>query len=97
MSVATAGRLESTAAAWSLSWIAQKLQRSLLHVAVILLTLIWIIPTLGLLVSSFRPSAQIITTGWWSPTQPNFHFGVTEAIAVVPLLVGVWVLRRRRA
>ncbi len=66
MSVATAGRLESTAAAWSLAWIAQKLQRTLLHLAVILLTLIWIIPTLGLLVSSFRPAAQIITTGWWS-------------------------------
>lgn len=41
-------------------------------------------------------SAVSITTGWWSPTQPNFHFGVTEAIAVVPLLVGIWVLRRRR-
>jgi len=27
--------------------------------------LIWIIPTIGLLVSSFRPAADILETGWW--------------------------------
>src|SRR6266849_1919417 len=74
MSVATAGRLESTAAVGSLSWIAQKFLRILLHVAVILLVLIWIIPTLGLLISSFRPAAQIITTGWWSAFTVPFQF-----------------------
>lgn len=74
MSVAAAARAESTAAAWSLEWIAQKIQRSLLHVAVVLLTLVWIIPTLGLLVSSFRPSFKIITTGWWTALSPPFQF-----------------------
>lgn len=28
--------------------------------------LIWIIPTLGLLVSSFRPATDILSTGWWN-------------------------------
>jgi len=76
MSVATAGRLESTAAAWSLPWLAQRLQRSLLHIAVIGLTLVWIIPTLGLLASSFRPAAQIITTGWWTALSPPLQFTI---------------------
>ena len=74
MSVATATRRESTAAAWSLPWLAQLLQKSLLHIAVILITLVWIIPTVGLLVSSFRPSFKIITTGWWTALAPPFDF-----------------------
>lgn len=30
------------------------------------LAVIWLVPTLGLFVSSFRPEAQIKTTGWWT-------------------------------
>ncbi len=74
MSVATATRAESTAATWSLAWMLQRVQRSLLHIAVLLLTLVWIVPTLGLLVSSFRPSFKIITTGWWTALSPPFEF-----------------------
>jgi alpha-glucoside transport system permease protein len=44
------------------------------NVAVILLTLIWIVPTLGLLVSSFRNFSDIATTGWWTALSPPFHF-----------------------
>ena len=74
MSVATATRAESTAAAWSAAWILQRIQRSLLHIAVILLTLVWLVPTLGLLISSFRPSFKILTTGWWTALAPPFQF-----------------------
>lgn len=74
MSVAAAGRAESTAATWSLAWIAQGIQRSLLHIAVLGLTLVWIVPTIGLLVSSYRPTAKIITTGWWTALSPPFQF-----------------------
>jgi alpha-glucoside transport system permease protein len=44
------------------------------NIAVILLTLIWIVPTAGLLVSSFRNFSDIATTGWWTALSPPFHF-----------------------
>ena len=37
-----------------------------LHIVIIVLCLIWIVPTLGLLISSFRPSQDINETGWWT-------------------------------
>ncbi len=35
------------------------------RVAVVLIVVLWSLPTVGLLVSSFRPSAAIRATGWW--------------------------------
>ncbi|TMD92935.1 MAG: carbohydrate ABC transporter permease, partial [Chloroflexi bacterium] len=74
MSVATAARPESTAAVWSPQWIAQRFSRVILHVAVIGLTIVWIVPTVGLLVSSFRPAVAILNTGWWTAFSPPFQF-----------------------
>ncbi len=36
------------------------------HLAIVLLMLIWIVPTVGLLVTSFRPVQAINSTGWWT-------------------------------
>lgn len=38
----------------------------LINGALLLLVFIWTVPTLGLLVSSFRPQDEVRTTGWWS-------------------------------
>ncbi|MDA1330746.1 MAG: hypothetical protein O3B43_06755, partial [Chloroflexi bacterium] len=36
------------------------------HTVIILMVVIWLIPTLGLLVTSFRPVQDANTTGWWA-------------------------------
>ena len=47
------------------------------HVVVIVLMLIWLIPSIGLLVNSFRPSQDVQSSGWWTflfqPSQFTLH------------------------
>lgn len=47
------------------------LNRTVIHVFLGLIGLIWLVPTLGLLVTSFRPRADIQSTGWWDLS--NLH------------------------
>jgi alpha-glucoside transport system permease protein len=41
------------------------LNRTVIHVSLALVGLIWLVPTLGLFVTSFRPRSDIQSTGWW--------------------------------
>ena len=36
------------------------------HISVALLVALWLFPTVGLFISSFRTADQIATSGWWS-------------------------------
>ena len=40
------------------------------HISVLALVLLWIFPTAGLLISSFRTTEQIRTSGWWAALFP---------------------------
>ncbi len=42
------------------------LGRSPVHVALVMLAVLWLVPTIGLLVTSFRPRADIQSSGWWT-------------------------------
>jgi alpha-glucoside transport system permease protein len=52
----------------------RRLQGLPLHAAIILICLIWITPTLGLLISSFRPANLVATTGWWEAFKTPIQF-----------------------
>ena len=41
-----------------------------LNISVVLLVVLWLFPTLGLLISSFRTGDQITASGWWSSLFP---------------------------
>jgi alpha-glucoside transport system permease protein len=45
-----------------------------LHIVIIVIALLWMTPAFGLLVSSFRPSTEIASTGWWTAFQTPFQF-----------------------
>lgn len=44
-----------------------------LHLSVVCLVILWLIPTVGLLVSSFRTTDQISTGGWWRSLMTAEH------------------------
>ena len=44
------------------------------HAVLILLMIVWLLPTIGLLVNSFRGAASISNTGWWTALFPPDTF-----------------------
>jgi alpha-glucoside transport system permease protein len=48
--------------------------RVLLHIAVVGLVILWLVPTLGLFVNSFRPASDVASSGWWTSLLPPWDF-----------------------
>jgi alpha-glucoside transport system permease protein len=55
------------------------------------LVLLWTIPTLGMLVSSFRPELDVKTTGWWTAFPDPFPASPVLALVVGLLMLGLVV------
>jgi alpha-glucoside transport system permease protein len=57
--------------------------RLVTHVSLILLVVLWTVPTLGLFISSLRDKDQLIISGWWTAfsTTERTAFGRTGAAA----------------
>jgi alpha-glucoside transport system permease protein len=55
--------------------------RSPVHIILAVLALVWLIPSIGLLVTSFRPSSDMRATGWWDiSTWTNFTLANYERV-----------------
>jgi alpha-glucoside transport system permease protein len=74
MTVAVASPTSSTTARFSPRWLSDRLGGFVLHIVVIGLTVAWMVPTIGLLITSFRLPADISNSGWWTALSPPFKF-----------------------
>ncbi|HIK46399.1 MAG TPA: carbohydrate ABC transporter permease [Leptolyngbyaceae cyanobacterium M65_K2018_010] len=52
------------------TWVSQ----TPIHLALVVLSTLWTLPSLGLLISSIRPPEEVLTTGWWTVFQHPFDF-----------------------
>jgi len=50
---------------------------------VVVIALLWSIPTFGLFVASFRPANLITTTGWWTGLVPPWNFTIQNYANVI--------------
>src|SRR5436853_7035322 len=85
MSVATATPAPArprAQAVWS-ERLSERASKAGLQVAVLALTLAWIVPTLGLLINSFRQGGAFNTSGWWTALAPPFAFTLDSYRAVL--------------
>jgi alpha-glucoside transport system permease protein len=70
------GRAESRAGAGvsALSSLGYRLQRLPLHLVIIIFVAIWIVPTFGLIINSFRSVSDMGSSGWWTTLFPPHGF-----------------------
>jgi alpha-glucoside transport system permease protein len=55
--------------------------RSPVHIILGLIALVWLVPSIGLLITSFRPSADMRATGWWTVLfEPRFTLANYERV-----------------
>lgn len=59
------------------------LSNSTVTIIVVIIAVLWSIPTFGLFFSSFRPPTLIASTGWWTGLVPPWHFTLENYQAVI--------------
>jgi alpha-glucoside transport system permease protein len=66
------------------------------HLSVAFLVLLWIFPTAGLFISSFRTGDQITASGWWKalfPSEQNDQYRAADPDEFRTLVDGVYVVQ----
>jgi alpha-glucoside transport system permease protein len=59
------------------------LSRIALHLIIIGLMILWVVPTLGLFINSFRPAADVSRSGWWNALVPPWDFTLDNYSRVI--------------
>jgi alpha-glucoside transport system permease protein len=54
--------------------ITRTISKAPIHIALAIVGLIWLLPTIGLLITSFRPASDILSTGWWEIFAGRLNF-----------------------
>lgn len=57
--------------------------RLLLHLSIAAILIVWLLPTIGMLVNSLRPAADVSRTGWWTALSPTGRFTVENYLHVI--------------
>jgi alpha-glucoside transport system permease protein len=66
--------------------------RSPVHIILGLIAIVWLVPSIGLFVTSFRPSADMRATGWWTSLfDPNFTFANYERVLSAEGMGGAFI------
>ncbi len=74
---------ETSAAPQQRNRVLAELRRIPLHMTVIAMMLLWSIPTIALIVSSFRPPTEIAASGWWTTIRDPFDWTLANYEAVL--------------
>ena len=81
MSAEQATARRETAAAGAVSAISNwgyRLQRLPLHVVIIVFCVVWVLPTIGLIINSFRSTSDMAAAGWWPTLFPPHGFSLAS-------------------
>jgi alpha-glucoside transport system permease protein len=77
MSAEQATARQGAAAAGAVSVVSSwgyRLQRLPLHIVIIIFCVVWVLPTIGMVINSFRSTADMAAAGWWTTLFPPHGF-----------------------
>jgi alpha-glucoside transport system permease protein len=61
----------------------RRLSSSIMTFIIVLIGLLWSVPTFGLFISSLRPASLIQSSGWWTAFVPPWHFTIENYQQVI--------------